>query len=383
MSHTWQGHYLDGRSAARQPVTIQPLRGALHITTADGRTLTWPYTSIRQTQGTYEGEHVRLEHGGEMSEALVVLDPDFLTALHKMAPELTTHVHDPARRAARVKLTALAAIGALGLAAVLYLWGIPGLAGIVTPLVPVSWEQKLGRVVVDHLTAQQKPCRDAHREQVLDGIVSRLTATAPANPYHIRLLVLDSPVANALAAPGGYIIVFRGLLEMTESPEQLAGVLAHELQHIYQRHTTRLIIEQASTGLLLAAVSGDFSGAMTYGVEASRVLGRLQYSRRHEKEADTEGMRLLMGANIDPAGMIEFFELLKKRTPELPGMWKYLSSHPATDDRIAYLKRLAATATATSVRVLPNSEWRDIRNLCEAGRGGKKPDPSSASTPRN
>lgn len=365
MSHTWQGHYLDGRSAVRQPVTVQPLRGALHITTADGRTLTWPYTSIRQTQGAYEGEHVRLEHGGEISEALVVMDLDFLTALHKLAPELTTHVHDPARRAARVKLTALAALGALGLAMVLYLWGIPGLAGIVTPLVPVSWEQKLGRAVVDQLTAQQRTCQDASRGHILNDIVTRLTSVAPANPYHIQLLVLDSPVANALAAPGGYIIVFRGLLEMTESPEQLAGVLAHELQHIYQRHTTRLIIEQTSTGLLLAAVAGDFSGAMAYGVEATRAMGMLQYSRRHEKEADTEGMRLLMGAKIDPAGMIEFFELLKKRSPELPGMWKYVSSHPATEDRITYLKQLAGKGGAPPVAVSSNSEWRDIRNLCQ------------------
>ncbi len=383
MPHTWQGHYLDGRSAARQPVTVQPMRGALLITTADGRTLTWPYAKIRQTQGAYEGEHIRLEYGGEISEALVVLAPEFLTALHRMAPELTSHVHDPARRAARVKLTVLAAIGALGLAIVLYLWGIPGLAGIVTPLVPVSWEQQLGRAVVAKLTEQQKPCQDAPRSQVLDDIVTRLTTAAPANPYHIRLLVVDSPVVNALAAPGGYIIVFRGLLEMTESPKQLAGVLAHELQHIYQRHTTRLIIEHASTGLLLAAVSGDVTGAMTYGVEATRALGMLQYSRRHEQEADAEGMRLLMAAKIDPVGMIEFFELLRKKSPELPGMWKYLSSHPATLDRIAYLKQLAGQAPATSVGSLPGSDWRHIRNLCQADRGAGTPSPSSAQEPRN
>lgn len=365
MSTTWEGHYLDGQSALRQPVRIQPLRRALHIATADGQTFLWPYPRIRQTQGTYEGEEVRLEYGGELSAALIVSNPEFLTALHKVAPELTRHVHDPSLRGRRTTLTVMAALGAIGVGALFYLWGIPALAGAMTPLIPVSWEQRLGKMVVERLAPEDRRCSDPNRMVVIENLVTRLAQAAPENPYHIAVYVVDSPIMNAFAAPGGYIIVFQGLVGKTERPEQLAGVIAHELQHIYKRHTTRAIIEHTSTSFLLAAMAGDFSGAMVYGAEAARTLGMLRYSRTHEKEADTEGMELMVRSGINPKGMVEFFEILKEQSPEMAGLLEYLSSHPDTQERINYLKELAEQRDLMPNELLPGTDWDDIRQICQ------------------
>jgi predicted Zn-dependent protease len=74
------------------------------------------------------------------------------------------------------------------------------------------------------------------------------------------LTVVDNSTVNAFAAPGGQVVILRGLLEQTTSAEQLAGVVAHELQHVYLRHSTRAILEQTAGTLLLTAVSGDLSG---------------------------------------------------------------------------------------------------------------------------
>ena len=112
------------------------------------------------------------------------------------------------------------------------------------------------------------------------------------------------PAINAFAAPGGQVVILRGLLEKTASPEQLAGVLAHELQHVYQRHTTRAILEQTATTFLLSAISGDLSGGLAWGLEGARTLGSLHYSRTHEREADIEGLRMMQAARLDPAAMI-------------------------------------------------------------------------------
>jgi Zn-dependent protease with chaperone function len=80
-------------------------------------------------------------------------------------------------------------------------------------------------------------------------------AAAPGSPYHVRLLVADSPVVNAFAAPGGRIVVFRGLLEKTGRPEELAGVLAHEMQHVVLRHPLEAILRQISLRALAAVLS--------------------------------------------------------------------------------------------------------------------------------
>ena len=161
------------------------------------------------------------------------------------------------------------------------------------------------------------------------------------------------------------MVVFRGLLEATETPEQLAGVLAHELQHIYKQHSTQAIIEQASTSLLIAAVSGDFTGALAYGIEGARVLGKLRYSRLHEDEADREGLRLLQTIGIDPAEMIAFYRIMEAQHPHDSAALSYLSTHPPTGDRIAKLAALTGVPPPHPVKLFSHEEWKDLRSLCQ------------------
>jgi predicted Zn-dependent protease len=202
---------------------------------------------------------------------------------------------------------------------------------------------------------------------LIDEIITTLTAPlANSPPYTFRVMVLNDTTINALAAPGGYIVIFRGLLERTQTAEELAGVLAHELQHIRQRHATRALLQYVSTGLLLAAITGDASGVTAFGLESARTLAALQYSRQNEEEADAEGMRMLLAAGVDPAGMIAFFELLRKEEKRTPGFLKYLSTHPSTEDRIQRLRSLASQSRGGPVKLLQGHDWRDVRNMCQA-----------------
>ncbi|MFQ5881622.1 MAG: M48 family metallopeptidase [Candidatus Methylomirabilales bacterium] len=365
MQTDWEGYYLDGRTAARQRATIRMMRSGLEVTTESGVTLWWPYDEIHQTQGFYAGEQVRLERGDDIPEALLVSNAAFLTHLHRVAPELAIRFHDPACRRRRAKLTLLAALAIMGITMVLYRWGIPAMAGFVASRVPVSWEERLGQAVVEHLAPPPKRCTDPTRARLLDAIITSLTSPLPRPLYTFRVMVVNDPTVNAFAAPGGYIIIFRGLLEQTRTAEELAGVLAHELQHILKRHATRALLQHASTGLLVAAMTGDASGAMAFGLESARTLGMLQYSRRHEEEADTEGMRMLLAAGIDPAGMIAFFETLSKEGQKTPEFLKYLSTHPSTEDRIARLRSLAARTEGRPAKLLPGYDWGDIHKICQ------------------
>ncbi|KRT71066.1 MAG: putative peptidase [candidate division NC10 bacterium CSP1-5] len=368
MKTDWEGYYLDGRSAARHRVAIRLMRSGLEVTTEAG-TLWWPYPEIRQTQGFYAGEEVRLERGGEIPEALLVSDAAFLTALHRVAPELATRFHDPARRRMRAKLTLVAALAVIGITTALYLWGIPAIAGIVASQVPASWEEGLGEAVVENLAPAPKRCTDPTLTRAVEEITITLTRTLPSSHYTFRVMVVDNPTVNAIAAPGGFIVLFRGLVERTQTPEELAGVLAHEVQHILKRHATRLLVQNASTGLLVAALTGDASGAMRFGLEGARILGILRYSRGYEEEADVEGMRMLIAARIDPAGLVRFFESLKEKEEgrEIPAFLTYLSTHPSTAGRVERLKSLAAQADGQWITLLPDLQWREITQICHAG----------------
>ena len=339
MAGAFRGNYLDGRSAARRPASIRMAQTGLEVSLDDGARLWWPLREIRQTQGSYAGEQVRLERGEPFPEILLVDDPGFLTALHQTAPSI-------------------------GAGAVLYMWGIPAGARLLAAHVPVSWEERLGNAAVKELTGSLRRCVDTEREAAIMAIVDRLLEPVKGVPYTFKVTVVNDPTVNAFAVPGGQIVLLRGLVERSKTPEELAGVLAHEIQHVLKRHATRLLLQHASTGLMLVAVSGDLTGVMAYGIESARVLGSLSYSRGLESEADSEGVRMLLAADVDPTGMIDFFEKLRATEGNLPSATRYLTSHPLAADRVDNLKKLVASIPHQPRPLQLNREWDDVRKIC-------------------
>src|SRR2546422_8839097 len=144
MPGAFDGHYLDGRSAARQPGATRLTATGLDIALGSGATLWWPFAEVRQTQGFYAGQQTRLERGAPLPAVLLVDDVGFLAALHAAAPVLTRRFHDPRRRRGRAQLTVLAALAGVGGAAALYGWGIPAAGGAVAARVAAARAEGLG-----------------------------------------------------------------------------------------------------------------------------------------------------------------------------------------------------------------------------------------------
>lgn len=373
-------HYLDGRTATRHRVILTVSPAALQIAMPDGSSKQWPYGQIRQTQGTYRDEPVRLEFGPEPAEAVVIASAALLSDIHTAAPALAQHFHNPSRRHRRLAWTFCAGLGVVCLLIGLYRWGIPGIASAATPYVPAIWEESLGRQVVEHLAPETQQCRDPERLRKINVIVQTLAATHPAAPYRITLSVVDNPGLNAFAAPGGQVVILRGLLEQTASAEQLAGILAHELQHVYLRHSTRAILEQTAGTLLLSAVSGDLSGGLAWGLQGAQAMGSLHYSRTHEEEADIEGLRMMRAAHLDPAAMIAVYGTLQGSEQSHAGPRDVLSTHPDMSRRLAALVALAGPPPVDARRLLPEEDWTDIRTLCRL-QAATRSTPDSADLP--
>jgi predicted Zn-dependent protease len=363
----WAASYLDGRTPVRQAARVAIGQSGLEITLAEtGRTFRWPLAEVRQTQGFYEGEQVRLERGGDLAETLLVGDLAFLSALRSAAPQAAGAFHDPGRRRFRVALTVLAALAAVAVAAGLYVWGIPTLANVAAGRVPVAWEVALGEAAMAQLAPPARRCQDPERQRRVDEITGVLLRTLPDARYPFQVTVVDHPMVNAFAAPGGFIVVFRGLLQRTENAEELAGVLAHEIQHVLHRDATRAILRQASTGILIAALVGDVSGVMALGIESARMLGDLRYSREAEHDADRDGMAMLQAAGVDPEGMLAFFRALQRLEGATPAAARYLSTHPTPGDRLQALGALAAARPTPPVKLLPGYDWEDVKKICGA-----------------
>ncbi len=365
MRADWGGHYLDGRAPVRRPARVRLTRTGIEIVAEGAAATFWPYAEVRQTQGWHAGEEVRLERGGDLPESIVIADPAFLEDLREIAQAPGRRFHDPRRRGRRVAYTVVAALAIVAICAGLYLWGIPAAANVVAARVPVAWEQDLGRSVIDSMVPKEKVCREPEGQRALESLLATLVAAGPPSPYTFRIQVVDSKAVNAFAAPGGYIVVLRGLIDEAQRPEELAGVLAHEMEHVLQRHSTKAIVQHVSTGLLITALTGDVSGAMAYGLESARVLGQLQYSRTAEAEADERGMQRVIAAGFDPAGMIEFFERLDRKGKDPSGLFKYLSSHPGSADRVTRLRRIAAGAPPARRLALEPSDWGAVRGICK------------------
>lgn len=375
MQTHWQGYYLDGQTAKRHEVRIELQLFGLVITTESKTARRWPYNTIRQTQGFYAGEQVRLEReqigkNANATEVLLIVDPSFLNALHHVTSSRITHFHKPIHRSTRVRLTIVAGLLSIVIAIGVYLWGLPVTVAAVVPYVPVFWENRLGGAIIEHLVPAEQRCETPELLEVINQIIARLTAPVSPQPYIFRTYIMDSPEVNAFAAPGGYIVLSRGLLQQTERPEELAGVLAHEIQHILHRHGTRALLHHFSTGLFFTLLLGEASGVVAFGLEGAKVLSTLQYSRGNEEQADTEGMQMLDAAEIDPRGMIGFLELLQQQENDTPDFLQYFSTHPHTADRIAKLRALAAQTQYESTALLPGYDWQKVQNICQRNERG-------------
>ncbi|MBN2346746.1 MAG: M48 family metalloprotease [Candidatus Aminicenantes bacterium] len=167
----------------------------------------------------------------------------------------------------------------------------------------------------------------------------------PQLKYHFA--ILDTPVVNAFAAPGGYIYVTRGILALMNSEAELAVVLGHELGHVNARHSVRRLSGQmlAQFGLLLGSVlSKDirkFAGLASIGMQ----LLFLKYSRSDEYQADSLGVRYARHAKYSPGEMLRFFHALENMTQDSGGhkIPNFLSTHPLTGDRIAKVKAMVGS----------------------------------------
>ena len=245
-------------------------------------------------------------------------------------------------------------------------WQSHAVTGWLAKQVPLKTEQRLGEAVLAQVKAEGKLSDKGPAADMVKSVGEKLTK---GSRYTYKWYVKDDDTVNAFAAPGGLVVVHSGLIKKASSAEEVAGVLAHEVQHVELRHSLQQMIHTAGWAAILAVTLGDVT-AIT-GVLLHQ-MGNLSHSRQLETEADIKGLQALARAGIPQAGMASFFKKLaaeKKDDFEIA----LLSSHPATTERLAAIERLQKATPCPACKPLV-FDWAAIQADVAGDEAIAKPD---------
>lgn len=329
--------------AAGVPARLSFRDGALHVTRADGAEERVPAADLSVSVTGFNESTLQLDWQREgQTHAVTVSDPRAHEVLLAHAPaELLTHLrrgHSTMHWHRRKWNTVIGVLAGIALLILVAWWQSEAITGWLAQRVSPETEVNIGNQALAQLQIEHELTEEGAAAKAIADIGARLTQ---GSRYKYRWFVSDDREINAYALPGGIVIVNAGMIDATDNADELAGVLAHEVQHIEQRHTLQQMIHTAGWAAVLAVVLGDVSAVTAIVVHQ---LGNLRNSRKLEASADVEGMKALARAGIPLEGMVSLFRKLdgEQRRRGDAGI-PLLHSHPATADRIADLEQLAAT----------------------------------------
>ncbi len=227
--------------------------------------------------------------------------------------------------------------------------------------VPASVDREIGAMAFKSMDLGGPEIDDPVVVGAMQSMVDRLAPHAALDDMEFEVHVIDSPMVNAFALPGGTIVVFTGLIAKADDAEQVAGVLAHEMAHATLRHGLHRIGQSLGLAAAINLLLGDARGLVATGAELFQVASVNSYSREQENAADQEGARMLHAAAIDPMALTRFFETLKEEHGDLPGVVAWISTHPQHEERIAAIRdQVAQWPPLESVAI--DVDWADVQN---------------------
>ncbi len=309
---------------------------------------------------------------GASVRTLYLKDPALIIAFRRAAPSaLMAHLERAAGQVRRARHSHRALWGSavgvvVGLGLMLW-FGSDLIVEWAVARIPVQWEQKLGETVYQDFLSKETVLKEGPAVSAVQEMTQRMTAKIPNNPYTFQVSVVQSSVVNAFALPGGYVVVFTGLMKKAESGEEVAGVLSHELNHVLQRHGMERLVKMMGLAAVVSILVGDQQGLIGLARQLGLELATLKFGREQETEADVTGIRLLHDARIAPDGMIRFFERLSEKDKERVELF---SSHPMSAARAERLKaELAALPKQTTEPF--TFEWKGVQDSLGASEPKK------------
>ncbi len=359
----FDAYLVDGETGTRREVEVLVGDDGLHLLDGGSEFDHWAFRRTRLVEDVYAGQPARFRRGKE-SARLTVPDASVLQAMARHTKRIGNR--DFTRSSSGLR----AAKWVGGLAAVLLgiYFGLPLAAEPVASLVPRSWEEGLGEriqeMALGMLGAQKSGvCRGEEGQAAIEKLVKRLAATTDTD-YRFRVTVVKHKLVNAFAAPAGYIVVFKGLIDESKTPETFAGVIAHEMGHVIERHGTEGVVKAIGVGLVVGLLFGDSSSFTGVAADIATQLVSSSYGRAAEREADAIGVAMLNRLGIRGTGLAQFFDYVAREEAKRGGgggIGRYFATHPASEERA---KTIRAKATGSNP-AMTAAEWAAIKRMCD------------------
>ena len=355
--------YFDGDIAVPRDCQLKLSRdrSELNIAITGLETVIWRTADIRLVPDQAARDRFVLRMINDPVARLIVSDKTLLAALPYKSRRA------PPRGRGRLVGWAVAAVASVALIIGIL---VPTMADQLANYIPPEGERALGettlgqiREALDDTDLEPIPfCENATGLSALTEMENRLSSGLDME-QELSVLVLDHEMVNAFALPGGFVVLFRGLIDAAEGPDEVGAVLAHEIGHVVSRDPTRHALRSAGSIGVLGLLFGDFAGGAVVLFLTERLIDA-QYSQSAEEGADQFAYNVLLNANVSPAAMGDMFERLKEEYGDSQGVVAHFLSHPALGERIA-AARAAEPGGRTFGPILSDTSWMALKRICD------------------
>jgi beta-barrel assembly-enhancing protease len=355
----FQGRYFDGQTARDNAVSIDIDANGVSFWSDDLEVQNWSFAGLAAVDPPRPGHLLRLRSVTATGARLSIRDDVFLSRLLQAAP----HLRDGFNSRTAFRMGTWIAGGLTVLAALVY-FTVNFAPQRLAVLLPDKWTQRVGEQIETGLVDRAKICHSTAGDAALSIMVGKLAEADPNLPP-LRVRIYDMALVNAFTLPGGRIVLTRGLIEKADGPDEVAGVLAHELGHAVHHDPEAQLVRITGVQILLSVATGTSGGTNAGSIAGLAAI--LQSSREAERAADAYAVSTLTAAYIDPLGLKQFFEKIliddgKNKGGPLARLGGLFATHPGTEERISLIKPL--TDEKNLKPVLTDAQWQDLRRVC-------------------
>lgn len=347
-----EGTFYDGAAPVGAPVAVRLSKRMLVIENAAvGAPAEWPLGKLRRAADEPD-DLVRLSVKGTPDHRLVLKPGPLAEALQEAAPRTRAATFSLLKSGPPAALAAaVSAVAVWGLLA-----GAPKLARPVALATPDAIETRIGLQTYRAVARDWPECETpTAAKDAIDALVDELRLEGFDDPVAVELV--ETRLPNAFALPGGIVLVTGALIAEMQSPDEFAGVLAHEMGHVRESHGMQIMVSRMS----LAMATSLFSGGLDLLAMSATELATLRYSRDFERAADAYAVEALGEAGVATDGLADLFDRLSAKQAADVGAPAWLSTHPEDAERAAAAR---AGGGAAKRPALSEENWALVKDAC-------------------